>query len=354
MTQIKQTNSTLINPEFNVNASICPYSKDHPFLASMLERYILNRSGSSKATYHIRLDIKKSGICYRPGDAIAVLPSNDPTEVNQLLDVLDLAPDTCLIDPRSQVQMSAHHYLTHKVNLRRVSKKLLEFLNLEGEFHTLHDCFKPNRIYCLQDIAQYLSPLLPRYYSIASATPDHIDLIVATFSYQCGGIERPGIGSHFLCELVNESTQVPIYLHPTKNFLLPQDSETPIIMIGPGTGVAPFRAFLQARKTGRNWLFFGERQSKFDFYYEDELKAYVQRNQLVLTTAFSRDQPEKIYVQHRIQEHADQVKAWLRDGAFVYICGDAKRMAKSVLEALNQITDLKELRQEKRIFTDVY
>ena len=197
--------------------------------------------------------------------------------------------------------------------------------------------------------------MLPRFYSIASSMhqyPTSVDLLVATFTHPVGDKLVPGVGSHFLTT-ADLNTPVPLYHQPTKHFLLPSP-ETPIIMIGPGTGIAPYRAFLQERiatsAPGKNWLFFGEQQKSHDFYYQNELETLAKANQLILDTAFSRDQTEKIYVQHRLLEKSQQILNWLEDGAYIYICGDAKRMAKDVLDTLAEITSLervKELRKQK-------
>lgn len=322
-------------------------NKENPFPAPLLERKCLNKSGSSKEVYHVRLDIRGSGLLYQPGDCVAVLPENDPERV-------------ALIEKALGTERF-HETLLKKVNIDRVPGSFLDTVTDRTFAHPrdrlaylkerdLLDIVQENAI-DLTHFEAHLSRLLPRFYSIASASPDHIDLLIRTFSYQHAGKELPGTASDFICR--REIVTLPLYLHPTKHFLLPPSDETPIILIGPGTGVAPFRAFLEKRTQGKNWLFFGERSREMDFYYEDFFSSHPA---LRLTTAFSRDQAEKIYVQHRLLEERQEVRAWIDAGAHIYICGDAAHMAKDVQEALKEITqsDLKALRRDKRLLLDVY
>jgi sulfite reductase (NADPH) flavoprotein alpha-component len=224
----------------------------------------------------------------------------------------------------------------------------------------------------LQELISYFAPLLPRFYSIASSplvSPNKVDLLVATFSYKHGAKKRQGLGSDYLCETASmHTTPIHSYLHPTSHFLLPEDPQTPIIMVGPGTGVAPYRAFLQEREmqraTGENWLFFGERNQSHDYFYEVYFESLKKRGFLKLDLAFSRDQKEKIYVQHRLLEKGAQIWKALSSGAYFYVCGDAHQMAKDVTAALSSIienhgkedpkTYMKTLRTEKRLLLDVY
>ena len=217
--------------------------------------------------------------------------------------------------------------------------------------------------------------MLPRFYSIASAQalyPEELHLLVTAVSYQINGHLRHGVATSFLCHdaMIGE-TPIPLYLQPTRGFSLPPDSHTPIIMVGPGTGVAPFRAFLQERLAtqaqGRNWLFFGERHQKSDFYYDVFWVALEKQGRLRLDLAFSRDGKEKIYVQHRMWEKRKDLWAWIEEGAYFYVCGDGKTMARDVEEMLIRIaasegnlTDeaarqkIKSLRTAKRYRMDVY
>ncbi len=227
-----------------------------------------------------------------------------------------------------------------------------------------------------QDLVQNLSPLLPRLYSIASshmAHPGEVHFTVSRVRYEVHGRKRVGVASHYLCDMVKEkSTPIPIYLQQTKDFLIPQDNQVPMIMIGPGTGVAPFRAFMQERlarenPSSQNWLFFGERHRNCDFFYEEFWQDLINKNMLTVSEAFSRDQEEKIYVQHRLWQMREKVWQWLQNGAHIYVCGDASRMAKDVDQCLQNIIKealalsdesarrfLADLRKQKRYLRDVY
>ncbi|MCB1072116.1 MAG: sulfite reductase [Chlamydiia bacterium] len=363
------------------------YNKENPFPAKIIERYVLNKEGSTKKTYHITLDLAGSKISYRAGDALAIFPENLPEEVNTLLEALNKSGNEEITDPRSGSTLSLEHFLKAKVNLNRIpavllkqtgDAKLLEEDNKEAraQFIAKHDLVEFFELYPtnlpLQELVSYFAPLLPRFYSIASSptvNPHTVDLLVATFSYKHGKKEKEGLGPHYLCHLAAmHTTPIHTYLHPTPHFLLPQDPTTPIIMIGPGTGVAPYRAFLQEREaqkaSGKNWLFFGERNQATDYYYEAYFESLKKKDFLSLDLAFSRDQSEKYYVQHRLLEKGDEIWSLLSSGAYLYVCGDARHMAKDVTTALHSIIEnhgsqdgknyLKSLRKEKRLLLDVY
>ena len=223
------------------------------------------------------------------------------------------------------------------------------------------------------DLVGLLRPMPPRLYSIASsikAHPEQVHLTVAIVRYNSHGREREGVCSSYLADRVGQS--IPCYFHPNKNFKLPEDSNTPVIMVGPGTGIAPFRAFVEERKatgaSGKNWLFFGDRSSKTDYLYGDEWEQYRRDGLLAdLDLAWSRDQAEKEYVQHKMLAKGKELFSWLQDGATFYVCGDASRMAKDVDSALRQIAQsegamseddanvwVKSLQKEKRYLKDVY
>jgi sulfite reductase (NADPH) flavoprotein alpha-component len=225
------------------------------------------------------------------------------------------------------------------------------------------------------EFVSLLARLQPRLYSISSSPkvhPDEVHLTVATVRYESGGRARKGVCSTFLAERAEPPTPVPVFVQRSHGFRLPSDGARPVIMIGPGTGVAPFRAFLEERRAlgakGRNWLFFGDQQRECDFLYRPELEAMLAEGSLArLETAFSRDQPEKIYVQHQMLEQTAEFWRWLEAGAHVYVCGDAKRMAKDVDAALHQIVQraggqtmeqaadyVARMKTEKRYQRDVY
>ncbi len=346
------------------------YTKDRLFLARLKERYVLNKLGSTKQTYHVSLDIKDSGIQHQPGDTLAIMPSNQPDAVANVLSYFDHPSDTPIIDPRSKKLVTLHEFITQRVNINRAPKKLLESLGIDGSFPDLVSCLQEIGLYkdSVEKFCTLCAPMLPRFYSIASsmqASPHSIDLLVSTFTHPVGTREVPGVGSDFLCHQIDEKTPIPLYHQATKHFLLPENLHTPIIMVGPGTGVAPYRAFLQEREggPGKNWLIFGERQKNYDFYYEDFFREMEANGELILDTAFSRDQDKKHYVQHKLMEHKDRLWQWLENGALLYVCGDAKRMAKDVLNVLENIivencSDpggyIKNMRKEKRLLLDVY
>lgn len=327
-------------------------NRDHPYSARVLERKCLSKKGSSKATFFVSLDLSEKPFTYRPGDCIGLLPKNDASLVSQIIEITGL----------DHLQED----LSTKVNLLRVTSRFLEevlelTLDKTEKLYYLKKldvlaALKKHPVKNPEKFTESLGKLLPRFYSIASSIKTQIDLLIACFSYSHGDALRKGIASDYLCHGSDE--KVLIYPHQTKHFLLPENPETPIIMVGPGTGVAPFRAFLQTRQCGKNWLFFGECNQATDFYFEDFFLAHPA---LRLTTAFSRDQTEKCYVQHKILEHQEELWEWIKSGAHVYICGDAKHMAKDVTSALETLIQdqdpkayLKTMRQEKRLLLDVY
>ncbi len=373
-----------------------------PFPAQILERRLLTKTGSTKATYHLTLDIAASGIVFKVGDSLGVYGQNSPSLVNDILSALHASGDESIIDPKSQTLTSLRSFLTLRANIGRSNMALLQLLNDQnvsagartqidallqpgGEdalklFLQKHDPLDILRLtghvdIPLQDFCNQFSPLLPRFYSIASSqmhTPHQVDLTVALSSYLHNGEERFGVASYFLCHLAQEGeTSIPVYVQPTPHFTLPSDPNAPIIMIGPGTGVAPFRGFLQERlstgASGKNWLFFGERNRSTDFFYEEFWLNLHAEGLLHLDLAFSRDQAEKVYVQHLLMEKQAGLWSWLQDGALIYVCGEAENMAKAVEESWLEIFQrqgcmsleeakiyLRKLKKEKRYLTDVY
>jgi sulfite reductase (NADPH) flavoprotein alpha-component len=333
-----------------------PFDRTRPFLSTIKERWALSKSGSTKETFHIVLDLKNSGIEFRVGDSIGIFAQNDPPFIDYFLQALGATGAERIIDPRSNGEMSLHDFLSHKANLAR--PPLL-----------------PLKETPLQELCNQFPPLLPRFYSAASsplACPEEVHLTVVVTTFTHAGEERFGVASHFLCHLAKQNeTQIPIYVQPSPHFTLPSDPESPIIMIGAGTGIAPYRGFMQERlhrdASGKNWLFFGERHQKHDYFYEEFWEGLSSQNKLRLTLAFSRDQPEKIYVQHRLEEHAKDLWRWIEEGAYIYICGDADQMAKQVEASLKTISRregglsedaakayFKSLRAQKRYLLDVY
>jgi sulfite reductase (NADPH) flavoprotein alpha-component len=318
-------------------------SKDRPFFASIRERKRLTPADCEKNTQHLVLDIAGSGIRYAPGDCVAVLPPNPAEGVERLLEALG---GDCEVESRAGEKSSLKRLLTHS-NLTRVPPKLKKLTGVESD-HLLDHITDP------QSFAKTLPPQLPRYYSIASSQLAHADEVHLTVRHTPGGI-----CTGFLCEEVPLGEPlVPIYHQSGAHFALPEDGEAPVIMIGPGTGVAPYRAFVQERHqlghTGPNWLFFGEWTQAGHFFYGEEWSTW---ENLRVSTAFSRDGSDKLYVQHKILEAANELLDWIDRGAYIYLCGDASQMAPAVDAALEQIVGrekLKELRRTKRYRRDVY
>lgn len=376
------------------------YSRQHPFLASVKERYSLSKLGSKKETVHIVLDIEGSGLQYEPGDSLGVFPVNDAELVKRTLEALKASGDEVVQDKKGE-SFAFRNYLTTHANLKGISrktvqklishlplpqKKPLELLLEEGHKEALKEWMLSHELWDLiehhpevhftpQEVVDLAMPLLPRFYSIASSQkqhPNEIHLTVAYLRYETRGISRVGVCTHYLCQLAPlHQPIVPLYIQPSHDFKLPQDPDASMIMIGPGTGVAPFRSFLQEREarqdTGKSWLFFGEWTRSHEFFYEEEWEKWVKTGNLKLTTAFSRDQERKIYVQHRLKEMGKEVYQWLEQEAYIYVCGDAHQMAKDVEQALKEIIQehghfdakeaqdyIKRLRTQKRYLRDVY
>lgn len=376
--------------------------RHHPVKSWIKERYPLTKTGSTKHTYHVSLNFDDAPIHFKVGDSIGIYPQNDPHLVQHLIEAMKAQGDERINDPRSGASMPLRDFLSCKANLSRLTSS---FLKLFYEYQTLHD--KKNNLHRLlqqenkpllsqflsthdpldlfkeyqdiqaplQELCAQFGPLLPRFYSVASSPlifKNEVHLTVALFTFTHQGEQRYGVGSHFLCHLANvDETEVPIYVQPAHYFTLPSDDNIPIIMIGPGTGVAPYRAFMQERLAknarGKNWLFFGERNRQFDYFYEEDWEQWTSQGKLKVDLAFSRDQPEKIYVQHRMYENAKELWAWLEEGAYFYVCGDAHRMAKDVEAMLQKIAQeqgsmneeaakayVKNLRSQKRYLIDVY
>lgn len=364
--------------------SIKTYSRTEPYLARIKDRSLLTGPASTKKTYHIVLEVERDAIPYKVGDSIGILPQNDPEEVDAILHKIGRTGN----EPIDSSHTLREHLL-HKANISRVHGPFFRLLSPQDPLHLPENKGKLTELlhthslldllsrYPLAEISPLtkLMPLLPRFYSIANSArvfPGEIHLTVAYVSYISNGQERKGIGSYFLCNFATPSvTPIPIYLQPSNHFTLPTDPAASIILVGPGTGIAPYRAFLQERLAlsapGRNWLFFGERNRASDFYYEEFLTQLVSKGRLRLDLAFSRDSAEKTYVQHKMYEERKSLWSWIQEGAYFYVCGDAEEMAKDVDAMLQRIVReegnkseedarlfVKELRVNKRYLADVY
>ncbi|HEY6259891.1 MAG TPA: sulfite reductase subunit alpha [Xanthobacteraceae bacterium] len=343
-------------------ASEAGRSRDNPAVATFLSRTRLNKPGSGKETWHIELDLKDSGIDYVVGDSFGIFPSNDPRLADAVIAALDAPADfpiggrtlrEVLIDGVSlgsapDMLFQLYSYITGGAR-RQAAKALSAGDNPDGDAETLDVLAAIEKFRGVRPdpeaFIEALDPLQPRLYSIASSPkvdPLRVALTVDAVRYPVGARTRLGVASTFFADRIEPGAKVRAYVQRAQHFALPADPSVPIIMIGPGTGIAPFRAFLHERMAtkapGRNWLFFGHQRSGYDFFYEDELAGMKAARVLTrLTLAWSRDGAEKIYVQDRMRDVGRDLWAWLAEGAHVYVCGDAKRMAKDVETALIEI-----------------
>lgn len=344
---------------------VAVYKKSNPFMASILERVNLNGRGSDKETLHVELSLEGSGLTYAPGDALGVLPGNRPDLVFELIELLGEDPERVVTV--SDTEMTLREALTRHYEITQLTRPVVQRYAALGEARALQSLLADDRLKDLQEwmggrdlidmikaypvaglegpsLIHCLRKLPPRLYSIASsleAHPDEVHLTVAVVQYEQLGRERFGVCSNFLKDM-DVDDPVPVYIHENRNFKLPVDPQAPIIMIGPGTGVAPFRAFMEEREArgagGPNWLFFGDRRFTTDFLYQIEWQKFHKEALLTrLDVAFSRDQQDKVYVQHRLKEHAQELYRWIEEGAYVFVCGDANRMAHDVHAALIEI-----------------
>jgi sulfite reductase (NADPH) flavoprotein alpha-component len=372
------------------------YSRSKPFPAPLLVNQRLNAVGSEKDTRHFEFDLGGSGLEYEPGDALGVLPLNCAELVEEFLSALHFSGAEAVPGHGGNIPIREallrHYEITRiappflQAMAERTGDELLGKLVASEANGQLKEFLWGREIIDLLlahpavtftpiEFVGLLKKLNPRLYSISSSpklNPGKVHATVNVVRYESLSRRRKGVCSTFLAERVPPNDPVSVFLHANKNFRLPAQGDTPMIMVGPGTGIAPFRAFLQERfaagVTGKNWLFYGDQHSATDFMYRDELETYRRSGTLTrLDTAFSRDQTEKVYVQHRMRESAKELFAWLEGGAHVYVCGDAKRMASDVDAALHEIVRdrgglnseqaaeyVARLRAEKRYQRDVY
>jgi sulfite reductase (NADPH) flavoprotein alpha-component len=375
------------------------YSRKNPFLGTLLTNRLLSAPGSAKEIRHFEISIQGSGLTYEVGDALGVFPQNDPALVEEVIAALGASGEEEVPGEQGQIvplrtALQRHYHITQP------PKQFLEAIGARAEGESVvrellsdplrkDDLAKftygmeiidfllthPSIRFAPAEFVGLLRKLQPRLYSISSslrAHPDEVHLTIATIRYESHGRRRKGVASTFLAERADEPATIPLFFHSAKHFRLPENPATATIMVGPGTGIAPFRAYLQERQatgaTGKNWLFFGDQRESLDFLYQAEFEAFRQAGVLTrLSTAFSRDQAEKHYVQHRMLEHAEELYAWLEEGAHFYVCGDASRMAKDVDAALHKLVEtagqktpeeaaayVEALKKAKRYKRDVY
>jgi sulfite reductase (NADPH) flavoprotein alpha-component len=353
-------------------SSLAPQTEKHLVVGKLKERRCLTKNG--ERTYFISIAFEEN-VSYTTGDSLAIYPENENFQVIEFLNALNLAQDFVLYD-----EITAFEFIKKKTALNKWSSKLSALLFNEPKLPEHLKDLDPISILknltlsteLAKEVILNLPPQLPRYYSIASSPtkdPRTIELLVSLNAFEVNGQLQYGVASSFLCKNLEIGSQLFCFIHKADHFRLPED-DRPIIMIGPGTGVAPFRAFIQQRvfkKQHLNWLFFGERNAQSDFYFEEEFKDYQDSSNLKLSVAFSRDQEHKVYVQDRLFEQKHELYQWLKKDALIYICGDAKQMAKSVeatlvkiiaeLEGIDEKEALKMLRawrKEGRYNLDVY
>ncbi|WP_313678620.1 sulfite reductase subunit alpha [Pantoea vagans] len=376
-------------------APVIPGSnKSNPYAAALITNKRLSGEQSAKDIRHFEFDLSDSGLKYEAGDALGVIPVNEPSLVSLLLTQLNADYQT----PVPGFDRSLGDLLTYQFEISEPSRKLIEWVgqnttNQELRHVLQHDDkdalgvwlwgkdtldllqLELTRTLTVPEFVALLRPLQHRAYSISSSSkahPNQVHLTVASVRYHSGGRNRGGVCSTYLAERVRRGEKPAIFISPNKAFRVPANNSAPLIMVGPGTGIAPFRAFLQERQAtgaqGKNWLFFGDQHQEHDFIYQDELLAWRDNGLLTrLDLAFSRDQEKKIYVQSRMLEQGAELYAWLQEGAYFYVCGDASRMAKDVDNALYEVVRqfgglsteraadyVDQLKKEKRYLRDVY
>jgi len=370
-------------------------SKSNPFPAKLLKNVLLSKPGSEKEVRHYELSLDGSGMTYEVGDSLGVIPVNCPVLVNNMLAALGCIGEE-LVNVKD-VRVPMREALACHLDICKPSQELLSSVaeRVPGsEFAALLASERCDELkkwlsgrevldiirlaekpYAPAEFVPLLRKLTPRLYSISSsqkAHPGEVHLTVSAVRYETFGLGRKGVASTFLADRIGDADCVKVFVQPSHCFKLPVNGEAPIIMVGPGTGIAPFRAFLEERQIcdarGRNWLFFGDQKRATDFLYEEQLTTWLKDGHLTrLDLGFSRDQTDKIYVQNRMLENAGEIWSWLEAGSYFYVCGDASRMAKDVDAALHQIIEssgdrsvdeakayVAQLKLEKRYQRDVY
>lgn len=371
------------------------FDKKHPFQAAVIDNIVLTGRGSTKETRHIELSLADSGLTYQPGDALGVVPRNDPALVTALLEKLSLSADAPVTVKQNATTLG--EALTGAFEITALTPRFLdhwaeitgaaELQALRGADHAEARAAFQHNHHILDVVSRFpasgidaaqlvagLRPLQPRLYSIASslaAAPEEAHLTVSTVRYALHDLPRTGVASGYLAARTEADATIPVYIQSNDHFHLPDD-DVPIVMIGAGTGVAPYRAFMQEREargaSGRSWLFFGERNFRSDFLYQVEWQELLKNGVLSrLDLAFSRDAAPKTYVQDRLRRQGRDVYAWLEEGAYLYVCGDAAHMAPDVHAALtDMIVDhggldregasayLSTLQRDRRYRLDVY
>ncbi|MGE6612617.1 assimilatory sulfite reductase (NADPH) flavoprotein subunit [Peribacillus sp. NPDC076916] len=374
------------------------YSRTNPFKAEVLENINLNGRGSNKETHHLELSLEGSGLAFEPGDSLGIYPKNDSDLVDMLLKELNWDPEEIVkVNKQGEVRQ-LRESLISDFEITVLTKSLIEQAAQLSDNEDLKELLVPGNEERLkeyregrdlldfirdfgswgesaQEFVSILRKIPARLYSIASslsAYPDEVHLTIGAVRYESHGRERKGVCSILCADRLQPGDMLPVYIQHNQNFKQPKNPDTPIIMIGPGTGIAPFRSFIQDREEseakGKTWLFFGDQHFVTDFLYQTEWQKWLETGVLTkMDVAFSRDTDEKVYVQNRLREHSGELYEWLQEGAAVYICGDEKNMAHDVHNTLIEIIEkegnmshadaqayLEELQQNKRYQRDVY
>ena len=388
----------VVTPREQSLAGESVYSRKNPFKAEVLENLNLNGRGSNKETRHLELSLEGSGLTFEPGDSLGVYPENDPAIVDLILEEIQWDPEEKVTVNKQGDVLTLKEALTSHLEVTVLTKSLLEqaaqlsgnenlrelvslgneeklkayrqgrdLLDLISDFGKWGDS--------AQEFVSTLRKMPARLYSIASslsANPDEVHLTIGAVRYNAHERERNGVCSILCAERLKPGETLSVYIQSNQNFKLPSNPDTPIIMVGPGTGVAPFRSFMQEREEagvqGKSWMFFGDQHFVTDFLYQTEWQKWLKSGVLTkMDVAFSRDTDEKVYVQNRMLEHSAELFGWLQEGAVVYICGDEKNMAHDVHETLIGIVEkegnmsredavgyLTDMQKEKRYQRDVY
>lgn len=374
------------------------FSRTNPFLSEVFENIDLNGRGSNKVTRHLELSLEDSGLTYEPGDSLGVFPQNNVSLVDAIINQANWDENESITINKQGEQLTLREALLNHYEVTVLTKPLVQNISLfttDAEFHALlkddnkaalDDYIHGRDLLDLftdfsswnakaQEFVAMLRKMPARLYSVASslsANPEEVHLTVGVVKYDINDRERHGVCSVQLAENIEPGDKLAVYVHKNNNFRLPQSPDTPIIMIGPGTGIAPYRAFMEEREeteaSGKSWLFFGDQHFSTDFLYQIEWQKWLKDDVLTkMDVAFSRDTEEKVYVQHRMLEHAQELYEWIDAGAAIYVCGDEEFMAKDVHKTLETILEneggltneaasdyLKNLIQEKRYLRDVY
>ncbi|MED0684716.1 assimilatory sulfite reductase (NADPH) flavoprotein subunit [Bacillus altitudinis] len=380
------------------NQAVSEYSRTNPFYAEVLENINLNGRGSNKETRHLELSLEGSGLVYEPGDSLGIYPTNDPALVDELIQTCGWNAEESVTVHKNGDTLPLKEALTSHFEITVLTKPLLQKIAELTKSESLHTLLEEGNEEKLKeyiagrdlvdaardfgpfegtaaDFTSILRKIPARLYSIASslkANDEEVHLTIGAVRYDAHGRERQGVCSILCAERLQPGDTLPVYIQHNQNFKLPQDPDAPIIMVGPGTGIAPFRSFMQEREelgaNGKSWLFFGDQHFVTDFLYQTEWQKWLKDGVLTkMDVAFSRDTEEKVYVQHQMKKQSKELFEWLEQGAYVYICGDEKHMAHDVHNTLLSIIQeegamskekaesyLANLQQQKRYQRDVY